>query len=117
MVKCVILTGIPASIFPEPTHWILEVKTIGFKDFVEEIRKCDVVVNYCRHEPTNRIFDKYFTYERGTEYRIGFHDKIYVVGLRKRAPAGADVQVTEEDLQVLYVNPIAVEHPLSVSVS
>jgi hypothetical protein len=113
MVKCVILTGIPASIFPEPSSWVLEIRTIDFKQFVEELEKCDAIVNYCRHESTNKLFDKYFKYVRGAEYKIEFRDKIYVVGLRKRATAVGDVPVAEEDLQILYVNPLMAEYPLS----
>jgi hypothetical protein len=50
---------------------------------------------------------------RGAEYKIEFRDKIYIVGLRKRATAVGDVPVTEEDLQVLYVNPLMAEYPLA----
>jgi len=104
MVKCVILTGIPASIFPEGSSWTLHVRTMSFGEFVERLKLCDAIENYNRHEPTNKLLEKYgVRYDRGTEYKLQLGDIIYVIGLKKRAPAGVDVQVSEEDLLVLHV--------------
>jgi hypothetical protein len=101
--KCVILTGIPASIFPGGS-WTLHVRTLDFIEFVEVLRwQCDSIENYNRHEPTNKLLDKYgIKYTRGTEYRLQLGDHIYVLGLKKRAPVG-DVPVTEDDLVVLHI--------------
>ena len=107
MVKCVILTGIPASIFPEGSSWTLHVRTMSFGEFVERLKLCDAIENYNRHEPTNKLLEKYgVRYDRGTEYKLqpGDTSVIYVIGLKRRAPAGAtDVHVSEEDLLVLHV--------------
>jgi hypothetical protein len=88
----------------------IRVRKITFNELVELVRNCDTIVNFIRHPPTNQLLSVHFKFTTGTEYRLGgSSDKIFVVGLKSRAPTpGQDVNVTIDDLLILAVDILSV---------
>ena len=105
MAKCVILPSIPVSMFADITTTVrLNVTKITFEEFISKARRCDSVVNYIRHPPTNQLLSQYIVFTAGVEYRLDRDDRIFAIGLKARAPvSGQDVSVTTDDLIVLEV--------------
>jgi hypothetical protein len=82
----------------------LNVTKIVFEEFVSKVKHCNSIVNYNRHPPTNQLLAKYISFTTAAEYKLDIGDRIFVVGLKTRAPvSGQDVSVTENDLIVLEV--------------
>jgi len=107
--RCIVLPSIPTSAFTDISEVTIRVRKITFNELVELTRTCDTIVNFVRHPPTNQILSKYFTFTTGTEYKISANDKIFVVGLKSRAPTpGQDVNVTIDDLLILVVDILSV---------
>ncbi len=111
MVRCVILPSLPTSMFTEVAEVILRVRQASLKDIVESVKDCNVVVNFIRHPPTNKILsDVLPSFVMGVEYKIFAHDKIFVIGLKFRTPvSGQDVNVTPDDLLILAVDVLSVK--------
>jgi hypothetical protein len=104
MVKCAVLPSLPTSMFVDITTVRLTVTKITFEELIAKLKSCSTVVNYNRHPPTNQLLARHISFMTGTEYRLDVSDKIYVVGLKSRAPvSGQDINVTENDLLVLEV--------------
>jgi hypothetical protein len=102
--KCVVVPSIAVSMLPDKIT--LSFRKLSWDEFVAEISKCERVINYIRHKPTNDLLSTITTFETGFEYKIG-DDIIFLVALRTRAPTpGADVNVTPEDLLVYLVKPV-----------
>jgi hypothetical protein len=105
MTKCVILPSIPTSMFADITSPVrLTVAKITFEEFTTKAKYCSNIINYVRHAPTNQLISKYISFTAGTEYKLNAGDRIFIVGLKTRAPvSGQDVNVTIDDLLVLEV--------------
>jgi hypothetical protein len=110
MARCVILPSLPTSAFTEAREIVLKVRHATLEDIVEVTKNCDIIVNYIRHAPTNKILSELVHFIAGTEYKIFANDIIFVVGLKTRTPAsGQDVNVTPSDLLVLAVEVLSIK--------
>ncbi len=110
MTRCVILPSIPTSAFTEIAEVVLKVKRATLEDIVEASKSCSITINFIRHPPTNKILSDMITFVMGTEYKIFANDRIFVVGLKTRAPvSGQDVNVTPDDLLILAVDVLSVK--------
>ena len=110
MARCIILPSLPTSAFLETSEVILRVRRATLEDIVEASKNCDIIINYIRHPPTNKILAEMVNFVTGTEYRVFAGDIVFVVGLKSRAPAsGQDVNVTPSDLLILAVDVISVK--------
>jgi hypothetical protein len=102
--KCIVLPSLATSVFADITTVKLTVTKITFEELISKLKSCSTVVNYNRHPPTNQLLAKYIQFTIGTEYRLSVSDKVYIIGLKSRAPiSGQDIAVTENDLLVLEV--------------
>jgi hypothetical protein len=93
--------------FADVDEVTLRVKKITFNELIGTAGTCDTIINFNRHPPTNQLLAKYLMFIAGTEYRLSkdSKDKIFVVGLKARAPTpGQDVNVTIDDLLILAVD-------------
>jgi hypothetical protein len=92
-------------VFTDVDEVVIRVKKLTFNELVETAKTCDTIVNFIRHPPTSHLLSKYFTFTVGTEYRLDKKDRIFVVGLKARAPiSGQDVSVTIDDLLILAID-------------
>jgi hypothetical protein len=107
--KCAVLPSIPTSAFADINEATIRVRKITFNELVELAKTCDTLINFNRHPPTNQLLAKYLTFVAGTEYRLNKDDRIFVVGLKSRAPTpGQDVNVTIDDLLILAVDILSI---------
>jgi len=105
MARCIILPSIATSIFADVSEVVLRVKKITFNELIETVRTCDTIINFNRHPPTNQLLAKHLMFVTGTEYKLNKDDRIFVIGLKARAPvSGQDVQVTIDDLLILAID-------------
>jgi hypothetical protein len=102
--RCVVVPSIAASMLPNEIT--LSFARLSWEEFTTKITKCEKVVNYIRHKPTNDLLSAVTPFETGAEYRISADDLIFVIGLRTRAPTpGADVNVSPSDLLIYLAKP------------
>jgi intergrase/recombinase len=107
--KCVVLPSIPTSAFAEVSEVVLRVRRVTLNDIAEASKNCDVIINYIRHPPTNKLLSEIMDFAVGTEYKISANDVIFIVGLKSRAPvSGQDVPVTVNDLLILAVDILSI---------
>jgi hypothetical protein len=102
--KCVIIPSIATSMLPDKIT--LSFTKLTWSEFTDAIKRCDKIVNYVRHKPTNDLLLSIVKYEAGVEYRIDENDVIFMIGLKTRAPVpGADIAVTPNDLLIYLAKP------------
>jgi hypothetical protein len=102
--RCIIIPSIAASIFADITTIKLTITRVSFEEFISRVKRCDIIINYNRHPPTNQLLSRYISFNSGVEYRLDRSDMIFVVGLKARTPiSGQDVPVTANDLLILQV--------------
>ncbi len=109
--RLIILPALPASAVQNEFHAIIKPITLQeLKEFVEERKQLIAeVINFNRHEPTNRILAKYVSLpmKQGNMYYFQQGDVMVLVGLKTRAPKGTmDVEVREEDLALALIIPV-----------
>jgi hypothetical protein len=106
MARCVVIPSIAVSMLPDFTT--LAFSKLTWSEFVEMLARCDKIVNFVRHKPTNDLLlTVVTTFETGFEYRINVDDTIFMIGLKGRAPTpGADVSVSPNDLLIYLAKPI-----------
>jgi hypothetical protein len=106
MARCVLLPSLPVSAFSDIKEVTIRVRQTTLEDVLNMVKGCNVIINYIRHPPTNRILDTLkVSYITGTEYKLYPDDIIIAIGLKFRAPvSGQDVNVTPDDLLVLVAD-------------
>ncbi len=106
MTKCVVIPAIAASMLPD-TPITLTFKKLTWNEFTELLTKCERIVNYNRHKPTNDLLMTIIPkFETGFEYKVDINDLIIVLGLKTRTPtSGVEVTVTPNDLLIYLVKP------------
>ncbi len=107
MARCVIIPSIAVSMLP-PEGITLAFTKLTWDEFASTISRCERVINFIRHRPTNDLLSALLSvkFETGFEYRIN-DDVIFMIGLKSRAPTpGADVAVTVDDLLIYLAKPV-----------
>jgi hypothetical protein len=94
-----------------PPEVTLTFKKLTWSEFITTLARCQKVINYVRHKPTNDLlYSTGVNFESGFEYKIDADkvtDIIFLVGLKSRAPTpGADVAVSANDLLIYLVKPV-----------
>jgi hypothetical protein len=108
--RCVIVPSIAVSMFTT-TEVTLRVRRVTLEDVAKMAKDCDIVLNFIRHQPTNKILSEVVNFAMGgTEYKLSADDIIFVVGLKYRAPiSGQDINVTPDDLLILAVEVLSLK--------
>jgi hypothetical protein len=90
-----------------PPEITLSFVRMEWDEFVRTLMKCEKIINYVRHKPTNDLLSSVVSFETGVEYRINASDVIFLLGLKTRAPTpGADVNVSPSDLLIYLAKPV-----------
>lgn len=103
--RLVILPSLPANVVQKAVA--ATIVPVSFND----LRVRGDVVCYVRHQPTIEVLKKHFpgmsVSKPDEQYVWDGVDVLLLVGLKRRVNPGEEVQVTEKDLSLVVISPMA----------